>query len=214
MRGLVELVTWLLVGKRRTRERRLSAGITAALTALLVITGCGGSSSSSRAAPATSRSSSALVAASTTWARSAARTEAARHCDPEPCQLSRAELVAELDELCVRGNGPVRQADASLQQATNVSDYTKAAAAMESALREFPPYQLVIQGLTPRAQDRAAFTRFVDLTQRTHELSARIVAAGRARDTPEVIRLSRGVQVDLATRAGVVADLGTKHCGR
>jgi hypothetical protein len=106
------------------------------------------------------------------------------------------------------------QADASLEQATRARDYAKAAAAMESALREFPPYQLVIQGLTPPAQDHAAFTRYVDLTQRIHGLSERIVAAGRTRDAPEVIRLSQLVQEELATRTAAALDLGTKHCGR
>ena len=85
---------------------------------------------------------------------------------------------------------------------------------MESALREFPPYQFAILGLTPPAQDQAAFTRYVDLTRRIHGLSDRIVAAGRARDTPEAIRLSQLVQEQLATRTSAAVDLGTKHCGR
>jgi hypothetical protein len=123
-------------------------------------------------------------------------------------------LAAELDDLCVRGNAAVKQADASFEQATNASDDTKAAAAMETALREFPPYQSAILGLTPRAEDRAAFTRYVDLTQRIHGLSERIVAAGSARATSEVIRLSQLVQEELATRARTAADLGTRHCGR
>jgi hypothetical protein len=123
-------------------------------------------------------------------------------------------LAAELDDLCVRGNAAVKQADASFEHATNASDDTNAAAAMESALGEFPPYQSAILGLTPRAQDLAAFTRFVDLNQRIHGLSEQIVAAGRARDTSEVIRLSQLVQEELATRTRTAVDLGTKHCGR
>ena len=190
--------------------RGLVEGVTAALTALVVLTGCGGSSSSSSTASTPSLPlSSTQVATSTTPARTATAL-----CDPAPCQVTHAELAAELDELCVRGNWAVKQADASFEQATKANDYTKAAAAMESALREFPPYQFAILGLTPRAQDRAAFTRYVDLTRRTHELSARIVAAGRARDPAEVIRLSQLVQEDLATRTRVAVDLGTKHCGR
>jgi hypothetical protein len=122
-------------------------------------------------------------------------------------------LAAELDDLCVRGNAAVTQADASFEQATNASDDTKAAAAMESALREFPPYQSALLGLTPRPQDLATFTRFVDLNQNIHGLSERIVAAGSARDTSEVIHLSQLVQEELATRARTAADLGTKHCG-
>lgn len=183
--------------------RRLFAVVTAVLTALVVLTSCGGSSSSST-----------LGATSTTSATSAARTAPKPLCDPAPCQLSHAELAAELDDLCVRGNAAVKQADASFEQATNAGDDTKAAAAMESALREFPPYQSAILGLTPRAQDRAAFTRYVDLTQRIHGLSERIVAAGSARDTSEVIRLSQLVQDELATRTRTAVDLGTKHCGR
>jgi hypothetical protein len=194
--------------------RRLFAGVTAALTALVVLTGCGGSSPSSSAASTTPRSASSTPAASrNTSATAVASTAAAHHCDPEPCQLTRADLAARLDALCLRGNAAVKQADASLEQATRARDYTKAAAAMESALREFPPYQLVVQGLTPPAQDRAAFTRYVDLTQRIDGLSQRIVAAGRTRDTPEVIRLSELVQEALATRATAALDLGTKHCG-
>jgi hypothetical protein len=123
-------------------------------------------------------------------------------------------LAAELDAVCVRGNAAVKQAEAGFEQATNASDYTKAAAAMESALREFPPYQSAILGLTPRAQDLAAFTRFVDLTQGIHGLSERIVAVGRARDASDVIRLSQLVQEELAMRARTAVDLGTKHCGR
>jgi hypothetical protein len=191
--------------------RRLLAGVTFALTALVVLTGCGGSSSSSSTASA--RSSSTLGATSTTLA-TAASTEAARHCDPEPCQLTRADLAARLDALCLRGDAAVKQADASFEQATKASDDTKAAAAMTSALLEFPPYQLVIQGLTPPQHDTAAFTRYVDLTTRIHGLAERIVAAGRARDAPEVIRLSQLVQPQLATRTRAAVDLGTKHCGR
>jgi hypothetical protein len=124
-------------------------------------------------------------------------------------------LAAKLDALCVRGNAAVKRADATFEQATKASDYTKAAAAMESALREFPPYQNAILGLEPApAQDRAAFTRYVDLTRRIHGLSERIVAAGRARDTPEVIHLSQLVKEDLPTRARAAVDLGMKHCGR
>jgi hypothetical protein len=179
--------------------RRLFAGVTAVLTAVVVLTGCGGSSSSSTPG-----------ATSTAAATYAARTL----CDPAPCQLTHAELAAELDDLCVRGNAAVKQADVSFEHATNASDDTKAAAAMETALREFPPYQSAILGLTPRPQDRAAFTRYVDLTQRIHGLSERIVAVGHARNTSEVIRLSQLVQEELATRARTAADLGAKHCGR
>ena len=194
--------------------RRLLAGVTVALTALVVLTGCGGSSSSSTASTRSSSSSGTPGATSTTSATSAASTEAARHCDPEPCQLTHAELAAELDGLCVRGNAEVKQADASFEQATTASADTKAAAAMESALRNFPPYQLVIQGLTPPPQDRAVFTRYEDMTSRIHELSERIVAAGRARHTPEVIRVSQLVQAQLATLSSAAVALGTTHCGR
>lgn len=172
--------------------------VTATLTALVVLTGCGGRSSSSR----------------TTSSPSAASTAGAPRCDPEPCQLTHAELAAKLDSLCLRGNAAVQGADASFGQATKPSDYTKAAAAMESALREFPPYQFAILGLTPPAQDQATFTRYVDLTRRIHGLSERIVAAGPARDSQEVIRLSQLVQRELATRARAEVDLGTKHCAR
>ncbi|MGN6870075.1 MAG: hypothetical protein ACTHMY_16910 [Solirubrobacteraceae bacterium] len=123
-------------------------------------------------------------------------------------------MAAKLDSLCLRGNAAVQGADASFGQATKPSDYTKAAAAMESALREFPPYQFAILGLTPPAQDQATFTRYVDLTRRIHGLSERIVAAGPARDSQEVIRLSQLVQRELATRARAEVDLGTKHCAR
>lgn len=187
------------------------------LSALVVLAGCGGSSSSS-AAP--TRSSTSLATSTTPRARtslatsttSAVRTVAA-HCDPEPCQLTHAELAAKLDVLCLRGNAAVNGADASFEQATKVSDYTKAAAALASALREFPPYQFAILGLTPPAKDQAAFTRYVDLTRRIHALSERIVAAGPARDTPEVVRLSQLAQEELTTRARLAVDLGTKHCG-
>ena len=189
--------------------------VTLALSALVVLTGCGGSSSSSSIASTRSSSSSSTPGAtSTTWATSAASTEAARHCDPEPCQLTHAELAAELDNLCVRGDAEVKQADAGFEQATNASDYARAAAAMESALSEFPPYQLAIQGLTPPPPDTAVFTRYVDLTSRIHGLSERIVAAGRARDTPAIIRLSQLVQEQLAMRTRAAVDLGTTHCGR
>ena len=195
--------------------RRLLAGVTVALTALVLLTGCGGSSSSSSTASTKSLSSSGTQGdTSTTWATLAASTEAARHCDPEPCQLTRAELAAELDALCRRGNPAVKQADASFEQATKATDYTKAAAAMESALREFPPYQLAIQGLTPPPRDKALFTRYEDLTTRIHDLSERMIAAGRAGNTPEVIRVSQLVQEQLVTRAKAAVDLGTTHCGR
>jgi hypothetical protein len=183
--------------------RRLFVGVTAVLAALVVLTGCGGSSSSSSTPGATG----------TTSAISAAKMAHRPPCDPAPCQLSHAELAAELDDLCVRGNAAVKQADAGFERATNAGDDTKAAGAMESALREFPPYQFALLGLTPGAQDRAAFTRFVDLTQRIHGLSERIVSAGRARDTSEVIRLSRLAQEELATRTRTAVDLGTTHCG-
>jgi hypothetical protein len=191
--------------------RRPSAAVTAVLTALAVLTGCGGSSSLSSTASTTSLSSSSTPGATTT---SAASKAGAVHCDPEPCELTRALLAAKLDTLCLRGNAAVKRADAIFEQATKASDYTKAAAAMETALREFPPYQFAILGLTPRAQDQAAFTRYVDLTRRIHGLSDRIAAAGRARDTPEAIRLSQLVQEELATRTKAAVDLGTKHCGR
>jgi hypothetical protein len=123
-------------------------------------------------------------------------------------------LAAKLDSLCLRGNAAVKRADASFEQATRASDYTNAAAAMETALREFPPYQFAILGLTPPSQDRAALTRFVDVTRRIHGLSDRIVAAGRARDTPQAVRLSQLVQEELATRTRAAVDLGTTRCGR
>jgi hypothetical protein len=123
-------------------------------------------------------------------------------------------LAAKLDALCLRGNAAVTRADATFEQATKPSDYTRAAAAMGTALREFPPYQFAILGLTPPAHDQAAFTRYVDLTRRIHGLSDRIVAAGRAHDTPQAIRLSQLVQQELATRTRAAVDLGTKHCGR
>ncbi|HET6870363.1 MAG TPA: hypothetical protein VFH80_30905 [Solirubrobacteraceae bacterium] len=121
-------------------------------------------------------------------------------------------MAAKLDNLCVRGNTAVKRADALFEQATNASDYTNAAAAMATALREFPPYQDAIQGLTPRAHDEAALTRYVDLTRRIHVLSTRIVVAGRARDTPAVVHLSRLVQEAFETRTRTAVDLGTKHC--
>jgi hypothetical protein len=195
--------------------RRLFAAVAATLTALVVLTGCGGSSSSPSTASTGSLSASSTPGAtSTTLATSAASTAAASHCDPEPCQLTHAELSAKVDELCVRGNAGVKRADATFEQATKASDYAKAAGAMETALREFPPYQFAILGLTPPAQDRAAFTRYVDLTRRIHGLSDRIIAAGRARDTPAAVRLSQLVHEELATRTRVAIDLGTKHCGR
>jgi hypothetical protein len=194
--------------------RRLFAVVTVTLTALVMLTGCGGSSSSSSASSTRSLSSSRTPGAtSTRSATPAASTAAGRHCDPEPCQLTRAEFAAKLDELCLRGNASVERADATFEQATKASDYMKAAAAMKRALREFPPYQFAILGLTPPAKDSAAFTRYVDLTRRIHGLSDRIVAAGRARDTPEAIRLSQLVQEELATRTSAAVALGTKHCG-
>ncbi|HJS96419.1 MAG TPA: hypothetical protein VJ741_19285 [Solirubrobacteraceae bacterium] len=184
--------------------RRLLIAVTAALIALVVLTSCGGSSSSS----------STPGAASTPPATSAGSTGPGRHCDPEPCQLTRAELAAKLDALCLRGNAAVKRADATFRQATKASEYAQAAVAMRTALREFPPYQFAILGLTPPPQDQAALTRYVDLTRRIDGLSDRIVAAGRARDTPEAIRLSQLVQRELATRTSAAVDLGTKHCGR
>ena len=114
----------------------------------------------------------------------------------------------------MRGNADLKQADASFEQATKASDYTKAAAAMESALRNFPPYQFAVLGLIPSAGDQATFTRYVDLTRRIHGLSERIVAAGRARDAPQVIRVSQLVEEELAMRTRAAVDLGAKHCGR
>lgn len=188
---------------------RFLAGVAVALTALVVLTGCGGNSSSSSTA-----SAGALSSSNTTLAASAASTDVALHCDPEPCQLTRAELAAKLDALCLRGNAAVEQADIGFEQATKASDYAKAGAAMASALLEFPPYQLAIQGLAPPARDRAAWTHFEDVTRRIHGLSERIVAAARARHTPETIRLTRLVQEDLATRTRAAVELGSKHCGR
>lgn len=189
--------------------RSLVAAVTAALTALVLLAACGGSSASS------STTSSTPGAASTPAATSAASKAPAPLCDPTPCQITRAEFAAKLDYLCLRGSAALMHADTSFEQATKPSAYTKAAAAMESALREFPPYQNAILGLEPPpAQDRAAFTRYVDLTRRIHELSERIVAAGRARDTPEVSHLSQLVKEDLPTRARAAVDLGMKHCGR
>lgn len=194
--------------------RRPFAAVTPVLIALVLLTGCGGSSSSTSAASTSSVSSSSTPGATATSATSAASKAGALHCDPEPCELTHSELAAKLDTLCLRGNAAVKRADATFAQATKASDYTKAAAAMETALREFPPYQFAILGLTPPAQDQAAFTRYVDLTRRIHGLSVQIVAAGRARDTPEAIRLSQLVQEDLATRTRAAVDLGTKRCGR
>ena len=189
--------------------RRFFIGVTIALTALAVLTGCGGNSSSSRTA-----SAGALSSSDTTLAASAASTDVTLHCDPEPCQLTRAELAAKLDALCLRGNAAVERAAISFEQATKASDYAKAGAAMESALLEFPPYQLAIQGLAPPAQERAALTHFEDVSRRIHGLSERIVAAARAGHTAETNRLTRLVQEDLATRTRAAVDLGTKHCGR
>src|SRR5690348_14828432 len=104
---------------------RFFAGVAVAVTALAVLTGCGGNSSSSSTA-----SAGALSSSNTTLAASAASTDVALHCDPEPCQLTRAELGAKLDALCLRGNAAVEQADMSFEQATKASDYAKAGAAM------------------------------------------------------------------------------------
>jgi hypothetical protein len=196
--------------------RRRFAGLTVALAALVVLAGCGGSSSSSLTTASTKSVSLSSTPSATgaISATSAPSKEAAHHCDPEPCQLTHVEFAAKLDALCLRGNAAVEQAEASLEQATKASDYTKAAAAMESALLEFPPYQLAIQGLTPPAQDQAAFTRYVDVTRRIHGLSERIAAEPRARDIPKVIRVAQLVHQQLATRSRAAVDLGTKHCGR
>jgi hypothetical protein len=190
--------------------RGFVTGVTIALTMLAVLSGCGGTSSSSSTGSAGASSSSN----NTTLAASAASTDVALHCDPEPCQLTPADLAARLDALCLRGNAAVERADISFEQATKASDYAKAGVAMESALLEFPPYQLAIQGLEPPAQERAAFTRFEDVTRRIHGLSERIVAAARARHTSGTIRLTRLVQEDLAMRTRAAVDLGAKHCGR
>lgn len=186
--------------ERVSFARPLFVGVLAALAALVVLTGCGGSSSSS-----TPGATSTTVAAAADGPL----------CDPTPCQITRAEFAAKLAYLCRRGRAGLMRADTSFEHATKASDYTKAAAAMESALREFPPYQNAILGLEPApAQDRAAYTRYVDLTRRIHGLSARIVAAGGARDTPQVIHLSQLVKEDLPTRARAAVDLGMKPCGR
>lgn len=184
-----------------TFVRRLFVGVMAALAAVIVLMGCGGSSSSSGTPSA--RSTTVMAAAGGPL------------CDPTPCQITRAEFAAKLDYLCLRGKAAVVQADTSFEHATKASDYTRAAAAMESALLEFPPYQNAILGLEPApAQDRAAYTRYVDLTRRIHGLSERIVAAGRARDTSGVIHLSQLVKQELPARAGAAVDLGMKRCGR
>jgi hypothetical protein len=181
--------------------RRLFVGVMAALAALVVLTGCGGSSSSSSTPGATTAS--------------VASAADGPLCDPTPCQITRAEFAAKLAYLCLRGKAELMQADTSFEHATKASDYTKAAAAMESALREFPPYQNTILGLEPApAQDQAAYTRYVDLTRRIYLLSERIVSARVARDTPQVIHLSQLVKEDLPTRARAAVDLGMKHCGR
>jgi hypothetical protein len=181
--------------------RRLFVGVMAALAALVVLTGCGGSSSSSSTPGATTAS--------------VASAADGPPCDPTPCQITRAEFAAKLAYLCLRGKAELMQADTSFEHATKASDYTKAAAAMESALREFPPYQNTILGLEPApAQDQAAYTRYVDLTRRIYLLSERIVSARVARDTPQVIHLSQLVKEDLPTRARAAVDLGMKHCGR
>jgi hypothetical protein len=173
----------------------------AALAALVVLTGCGGSSSSSSTPGATTAS--------------VASAADGPLCDPTPCQITRAEFAAKLAYLCLRGKAELMQADTSFEHATKASDYTKAAAAMESALREFPPYQNTILGLEPApAQDQAAYTRYVDLTRRIYLLSERIVSARVARDTPQVIHLSQLVKEDLPTRARAAVDLGMKQCGR
>jgi hypothetical protein len=180
--------------------RRLFVGVMAALAALVVLTGCGGSSSSSTPGATTASVASAADGPL---------------CDPTPCQITRAEFAAKLAYLCLRGKAELMQADTSFEHATKASDYTKAAAAMESALREFPPYQNTILGLEPApAQDQAAYTRYVDLTRRIYLLSERIVSARVARDTPQVIHLSQLVKEDLPTRARAAVDLGMKHCGR
>jgi hypothetical protein len=196
-----------LVGFVRS-ARPLAAGVTAALTALAMLSGCGGSASSSRAASSRSSSSSNKLAAVT-----AVRARAKPLCDPTPCQITRAEFVAKLDYLCLRGNAALTRASASFEQATKASEATKAATALEAALRDFPPYQNAILGLEPPpAQDRAAYIRYVELTRRIHRLSQRIVAAGHARRAAEVIRLSQLAQKALATRNRAAVDLGTKHC--
>jgi hypothetical protein len=185
---------------RVTIARPLFVVVAAALAALVVLTGCGGSST-----PSTSGATRTTVV----------RAAGGPLCDPTPCQITHAEFAAKLDYLCQRGMAAVVRADTSFEQATKASDYTRAAAAMESALLEFPPYQNAILGLEPApAQDRAAYTRYVDLTRRIHGLSKRIVAAGGARDAPEVIHLSRLVKDDLPTRARAAGHLGTKHCVR
>jgi hypothetical protein len=183
--------------RRVTFARPLFLGVTA-LAALVVLTGCGGSSVSS-----TPGATSTTVAAGGPL------------CDPVPCQITRAEFAAKLDYLCLRGMPALMGADTSFEHATKASDYTKAAAAMESALLEFPPYQNAMLGLEPApAHYRAAYTRYVDLTRRIHGLSERIIAAGRAHGSAEVVRLSQLVQEDLATRTRVAGHLGTKHCER
>jgi hypothetical protein len=193
--------------------RRLFAGVTATLAALVLLTGCGGSSSSGSASTRSVSSFSPPGATSTTSATSIASTIVGRHCDPEPCQLTRAELAAKLDALCLRGNAAVERADATFGRARKGSDYTRAAAAMATALRQFPPYQFAILGLTPPARDRTTFTRYVDLTRRIHGLADRIVSAGRAGDTPEAVRLSRLVREELARRTSSAVALGARHCG-
>jgi hypothetical protein len=67
--------------------------------------------------------------------------------------------------------------------------------------------------LTPPAEDKAAFARYMTADKRIDGLRVRFATAIRAKDNTEMTSLSDLVDTETKARTEAALDLGTIHCG-
>jgi hypothetical protein len=120
---------------------------------------------------------------------------------------TRAQFVSQLVALCPASNRLANRQKA-LEQAIKASELTKARVIERRTGTEAEAFYRRFEGLTPSAQDRALFLRYLLLTHRSFEINERLALALHARAAVEVTRLAGLAQAVADQRS----QLGLTRC--
>ena len=159
----------------------------------IALAGCGSSASSS-----STKTTPSTPAATTTSTTSAA--------------LTHEQFIAQLDDICKRGNQAVDRLNAELDKVAD-TDYAKIASLHEQGVKLTVPYRAEVAKLKPPPEDQATFARYQAANKRIDGISERLVVALRAKDNAELNRLSDLAAAEQKKRTEAALDLGSKNCG-
>jgi hypothetical protein len=144
---------------------------------------------------------------------SATQSTAARSTQTVASTLpTQARFVRQLVALCPAGNRLARDQKA-LGQAIKTSDLTKARAVVGILKADAEAFYRRFEGLTPSAQGRALFLRYLLLTHRYFGINERLAAALHLRAAAVVNRLAGLAQAVADQRSQTAAQLGLTRCG-